>query len=203
MFLDLFSKAISAAEAARDNLDAGHADDAVNRAYYAMYNAARAFLASQGRDIAGSHGAIVRDFGRYAVLGGVVGADLGRLLNRAQEARSVADYGEESVPVPDALALVEGAERFVDAIGALLPDLPAMARRGPSARQREELKTKGALAEVLRRAAEARGVTLPPSQLERLIQTGTTETLTALIAAIDEASDITGLLAAQKPDSEP
>jgi len=48
---DLLAKAIRAAASAKVLLDTGDADGACNRAYYAMYDAARAALLASGSPV--------------------------------------------------------------------------------------------------------------------------------------------------------
>ena len=83
--------AVECAEAARDAFDNEHHDSAVNRSYYAMFNAARAWLSSLGRPVDGKHGAIIGDFGLHVVRPGLIDADFGRTFNRMLEPRSDAD----------------------------------------------------------------------------------------------------------------
>ncbi|WP_337689593.1 hypothetical protein [Mycetohabitans sp. B46] len=50
---------------------------------------------------------------------------MGRLLNRAEEIRLVADYKDESVALGDAQEMVEQAEAFVAAmLGQFMPENP-------------------------------------------------------------------------------
>lgn len=201
MYLDLFSKALESAEAARDDFDEERYDSAVNRAYYAMFNAARAFLASVGVDAEqSSHGAAVQLFGLHAIKTSKAPQDLGRMFNRAQEARSIADYDEASVAGPDAKGHVEAAERFVDEIGRLLPSLPADMRRGPSAKEKAESEIKRVLADAFCKAIEARGETTPPGLVEQLVLYGTRKSLARLFAELDEMNNLSSFLTQRFPD---
>jgi len=201
MYLDLFSKAVSSAQSARDNLDEFRFDSAESSAYYAMFNAARAFLASVGVDHEqSSHGTVVRLFGLHAIKTGTFPKDLGRMINRAQEARSVADYDELSVSGPDAKGHVEAAERFVDEIGTKLPSLPASMRRGASAKEKAETEVRRSLAVAFCMAAESRGETTPPGLVEQLVLYGTRESLTQLITELGEMNDLASFISHRLPE---
>jgi len=128
---DFLKMAVECAEAARDAFDNGHHDSAVNRSYYAMFNAARAWLSSLGRPIDGKHGAVIGEFGLHVVRPGLIEADFGR----AFETRNDADYGEPRLTIDDVRTTVEKAEAFVDrALAALAGRIHTdAAARGPSA----------------------------------------------------------------------
>lgn len=59
---DLMAKAARAALSARVLLDAGDADGASNRAYYAMFDAARAALLASGHDVGKTHKGVLNAF---------------------------------------------------------------------------------------------------------------------------------------------
>jgi uncharacterized protein (UPF0332 family) len=116
----LMSKAIRACASARALLDLDDVDGACNRAYYAMFDAARAALLASGApvqpDIGKTHSGLIAAFGLHLVKNGPVPKELGRLLKRAEEIRLVADYKGDSVEFDDAREMVEQAEIFVDAM---------------------------------------------------------------------------------------
>ena len=99
-------------------LGAGDTNGAVNRAYYAMFDAARAALSTIDPDlpIAKTHQTIIRRFGQRVILQGGLDPSLGRALNVAEDLRLAADY----VPIPidrrQAEQIVQGMERFLDAV---------------------------------------------------------------------------------------
>ncbi|MDR1062995.1 MAG: HEPN domain-containing protein [Azoarcus sp.] len=113
----LMAKADTACSSARALLDLGDVDGAANRAYYAMFDAARAALLASGAsvepDIGRTHSGLIRAFGNFLVKNGPVSREVGRLLNRAHEIRLVADYNGNSVEPADAKEMVEQAEIFV------------------------------------------------------------------------------------------
>lgn len=73
---DLMAKAIQAAASAKVLLDTGDMDGACNRAYYAMFDAARAALLASGApieaDIARTHGGLISAFSLHLVKAGHV-----------------------------------------------------------------------------------------------------------------------------------
>ena len=66
-------------------------------------------------DIGRTHSGLIGAFSRHLVKNGPISKELGRLLNRAQEIRQVADYKGDSVELSDAQEMVEQAEAFVAA----------------------------------------------------------------------------------------
>jgi uncharacterized protein (UPF0332 family) len=116
----LMSKAVRACASARALLDLDDVDGACNRAYYAMFDAARAALLASGApvqpDIGKTHSGLIAAFSLHLVKNGPIPKELGRLLKRAEEIRLVADYKGDSVEFDDAREMVEQAEVFVDAM---------------------------------------------------------------------------------------
>ncbi|MDR2838274.1 MAG: HEPN domain-containing protein [Azonexus sp.] len=116
------AKADTACSSARTLLNLGDVDGASNRAYYAMFDAARAALLASGApvepDIGRTHSGLIGAFGNFMVKNGLVTKDMGRLLNRAHEIRQIADYKGDSVELSDAKEMVEQAETFVAAMRA-------------------------------------------------------------------------------------
>ena len=119
----LMAKADTACSSARALLDLGDVDGAANRAYYAMFDAARAALLVSGAqvapDIGRTHSGLIGAFGKFLVRNGAVPKEIGRLLNRAHEIRLVADYKGECVEAADAREMVAQAETFVATMRAL------------------------------------------------------------------------------------
>lgn len=113
----LLAKAYTACSSARVLLELGDIDGATNRAYYAMFDAARFALLASGApvqsDIGRTHSGLISAFGNHLVKNGPVSKDMGRLLNRAHEIRQLADYKGASVEPGDALEMVNQAESFV------------------------------------------------------------------------------------------
>jgi uncharacterized protein (UPF0332 family) len=122
---ELMAKASCAAESARLLLDAGDLDGACNRAYYAMFDAARAVLlaagAQTGMEVPRTHGGVISTFSLHLVKPGRVSLELGRALNRAEEIRLVADYKGETVDRKHAAWAVSQEIAFVQAMRQAFP----------------------------------------------------------------------------------
>lgn len=118
----LLEKADQAARSARLLLDSGDADGACNRAYYAMFDAARAVLLTldpaSGSSKSKTHRGLLNAFSEHLVKTGQFEPDTGRLLKRAEEIRLIADYNEGSVELEDARAMVDNTGTFLDAVRA-------------------------------------------------------------------------------------
>ena len=120
---DLMAKAVQAAISAKVLLDTGDADGASNRAYYAMFDAARAALLASGHEVGKTHKGVLNAFSDRLVKNGPLPKELGRLLKHAETFRYVADYQGDPVELGDAREMVTQAETFVAAMRTeFLPD---------------------------------------------------------------------------------
>lgn len=113
---DLMSKAVQAAASAKVLVDTGDADGACNRAYYAMFDAARAALLSSGHDVGRTHKGVLNAFSEHLVRNGPLPKEMGRLLKQAETRRYVADYEGDPVELTDAWEMVGQATTFVAAM---------------------------------------------------------------------------------------
>lgn len=124
----LMTKARIACESARALLERQDSDGACNRAYYAMFDAARAALMATNAEIplniGKTHSGVLSAFSQHLVKNGPVPRDIGRLLKQAEELRLVADYSGDSITLDDARALVEKAESFVNTLASILDAPP-------------------------------------------------------------------------------
>jgi uncharacterized protein (UPF0332 family) len=94
----------------------GDYEDAVSRAYYAMYHAARAAL-STVNVFPKTHEGVVSEFGRKFVLTGVFPKELGKNLADAKAARETYEYSvTATVGKSEAEAILSNAQRLVNAI---------------------------------------------------------------------------------------
>lgn len=84
-------KAKSKLEAARRLSSDGFFEDAVSRAYYSMYHAARDCLILEGSSPT-THAGVISEFGRLFVVTGRVDSSFGRALSVAKEDREDSDY---------------------------------------------------------------------------------------------------------------
>lgn len=116
----LMIKAVQAADSAKVLLDQGDADGACNRAYYAMFDAARAALLAAGHEVGKTHRGVLNAFNDHMVKDGAMPKETGRLLKHAETFRYVADYGDIAVELADAREMVEQAKAFVSAVQAAL-----------------------------------------------------------------------------------
>ena len=113
------ARARTAIRSARLLLEAGDEEGATNRAYYAMFHAARDYLNRRHAIAPGeirTHNGVIARFGQLAVLRDGLPAEIGRALNSVQERRSVIDYdtGERyDELIGEAAVTVDRAEHFV------------------------------------------------------------------------------------------
>lgn len=106
--------------AAKANLDDGFYGVVVSRAYYAMFYAANALLATQGLTRS-KHTAVHAAFGQHFVKTGLIEPQYLRRLVDAFEARSDADYDAAFVGDPaGAESAVASAKDFVARVEQLL-----------------------------------------------------------------------------------
>jgi uncharacterized protein (UPF0332 family) len=113
---DLMRKAHTAARAAKLLHDAQDFDGCANRAYYAMFDVARAYLVTRHgitTEAIKTHSGLLSAFSRLGVKQDGLDADLGRWLNQAGEVRASADYDSRSVDAATAAILLANMDRFV------------------------------------------------------------------------------------------
>ena len=119
---ELFTKAQTAATSARILLNAGDVDGACNRAYYAMFDAARAALLASGVGESTvntkTHSGLISKFSLELVKSGQVSVELGKSLNKVEDLRLMADYKGDAVLKEDATWAVNQADIFVEALCA-------------------------------------------------------------------------------------
>ena len=100
------SKAQRALTSARTLLQDGDNDGACNRAYYAMFDAARAALiasqASVPPEIAKTHSGLISAFSLHLVKPGRFPVALGKSFNKVEDLRLVADYKGDPIHTDDA-----------------------------------------------------------------------------------------------------
>ncbi|MEI2415743.1 HEPN domain-containing protein [Orrella sp. JC864] len=113
---DLMVKAKRAAMSAQSLLDDGDPDGAVNRAYYAMFDAAKAALISAGVPQGKTHKGTLAAFSEHFVKTGIISTETGRSLKWAETVRLAADYSDESVDLDTAQKIVQETERFISVV---------------------------------------------------------------------------------------
>ena len=103
-------------EVATHNLADGFHGSAVNRAYYAIFYAANALLATQGLSRS-KHSGVIAAFRRYFVKPGFIEIEYGDIYGRVMDDRHISDYDVEMPIEPErAQTDLEDAHRFVDRI---------------------------------------------------------------------------------------
>lgn len=121
---ELMGKASRALASARLLLDSGDVDGACNRAYYAMFDAARAALltinAPVPAEVARTHSGLITAFSLHLVKPGLVAVEHGRALNKVEDLRLIADYRDTPVTLENAAWALEQSDKFLSAVQALL-----------------------------------------------------------------------------------
>ncbi len=119
----LMQKAGQAASSAALLLSAGDIEGACNRAYYAMFDAAKAALLTVGTPEnvveSKSHSGIIQAFGLYVVKPGHLSPEFGRAFRRVEDLRGAADYTGRDIPPEKAQHAVEAAVKFIQAVQEL------------------------------------------------------------------------------------
>jgi uncharacterized protein (UPF0332 family) len=97
----------------------GDADATCNRAYYAMFNAARAALIAVGQDqlaLAKTHSGLIASFGEHLVKSGHISFEQGRALAAESKRRMVSDYQGGGLSEQDAGDAIANATHFLAAV---------------------------------------------------------------------------------------
>ena len=117
---ELMTKARRALASAEKLLADDDADGACNRAYYAMFDAARAALIASKApvppEVAKTHSGLISAFSLHLVKPNLFPVELGRSLNKAEDLRLVADYKGDSVDTEDVQWAVQQARAFVEEV---------------------------------------------------------------------------------------
>lgn len=97
-------------------LEGGTPESTINRGYYAVFQAARAALLTEGES-PNTHSGVIRRFGYHFVRTDRVSDEIGGILTTARSMRGEADYDAFSdFGREEAAELVEKARRFIEAI---------------------------------------------------------------------------------------
>jgi uncharacterized protein (UPF0332 family) len=116
---EFMAKARSRLAAASDSLAAGHPDEALSLAYYAMLYAARAALSEEDRH-AKTHAGTWSLFAETFVKPERFSPELYREARATEEDRLKGDYDAASFPEDRAGRAIDAAARFIDAIVGLI-----------------------------------------------------------------------------------
>lgn len=114
------AKARRALASAQKLLQDDDGDGACNRAYYAMFDAARAALIASNApvppEIAKTHSGLISAFSLHLVKPNLFPVELGRSLNKAEDLRLVADYKGDSIDAEEAIWVVQAARAFIEEV---------------------------------------------------------------------------------------
>ena len=121
----LLERAESKLSAAKVLLKEGYYDDAVSRAYYSMYFAARALLLTKDiapKTLKGLR--LISKFGLEFIDTGFIERTYGRALNVAEEDREDADYSITcEITEEEAKTVIEDAKKFIDRINRAVKEM--------------------------------------------------------------------------------
>jgi uncharacterized protein (UPF0332 family) len=125
---ELLARAERAATSAKLLFDAGDLGGASNRAYYAMFDAARAALLAANvpakSEAIKTHSGLIAAFSLHLVKPGIIPAQHGKSLRQVDQIRLVADYSDEEVDNDTAASAIGQANNFVEAIGSYIRQIP-------------------------------------------------------------------------------
>lgn len=117
---DLLKKAQKKLGTAKKLLELKEYEDAVSRAYYCIFHAAKAALASENL-FPKTHEGTLREFGLHFVKEKKLPRKLGVIFSDAKSLRETADYALRPVlGSEDAEWVVEAAERFLKSVSEYL-----------------------------------------------------------------------------------
>ncbi|MEM3627169.1 MAG: HEPN domain-containing protein [Candidatus Bathyarchaeia archaeon] len=106
-------KADERLKAAEKLLNDGYYEDAISRAYYAMYHAAKAALATVNV-FPKTHEGVITEFGKNFVLTRIFAKNLGKDLADAKAARETYEYSVTTTAErSEAEAILSNAKKFV------------------------------------------------------------------------------------------
>jgi uncharacterized protein (UPF0332 family) len=124
---ELLARARRSAGSATVLFDIGDLNGACNRAYYAMFDAARAALLASTEpikpELIKTHSGLITAFSLHLIKSGRIPLQYGKSLRKADQIRLIADYADEEVDTETAVSAIEQANHFVEAIGRFLKDV--------------------------------------------------------------------------------
>lgn len=115
-----FEQATRSFRSSKVLLDDGDTNGSANRLYYALFHAARAPLMSRSADVPRSHSGLIAAFGSQFVKSGEIDLALGKLFNRVEHERLLADYSGEAIDAGALRRLFGDAELFLSAVEVLV-----------------------------------------------------------------------------------
>jgi uncharacterized protein (UPF0332 family) len=128
----LIARARRSAASAKLLFDDDDLNGACNRAYYAMFDAARAAVLAGGEPVNSeaikTHSGLVAAFILHVIKPGLIQAQYGRSLRQVDQIRLIADYSDEGVDRERGWSAIEQANHFIEAVGSYVGGLPARPR---------------------------------------------------------------------------
>ena len=107
---------------ANELMTSAHYDDALSRAYYVMFYAAKAMLLAIDSD-PHSHSGVISQFSQHFIKSGQIDRQYGRMLSKAMQAREATDYNPMRRPLSsEAEQTITHAEAFLTKMKELLAD---------------------------------------------------------------------------------
>jgi uncharacterized protein (UPF0332 family) len=126
--VELIARAKRSAASAKILFDVGDMSGACNRAYYAMFDAARAALLASKEplksEVIKTHSGLIAAFSLHLIKPGRIPAVYGKSLRQVDQIRLIADYSDEEPDTEMALSSIEQANHFVEAAANYLGSLP-------------------------------------------------------------------------------
>jgi uncharacterized protein (UPF0332 family) len=124
----LIARARRSAASAQLLFDAGDLNGACNRAYYAMFDAARAALLAGDEPVYSeaikTHSGLIAAFSLHVIKPGLIPEQYGRSLRQVDQIRLIADYSDEGVDRERGLSAIEQANHFVEAASSYVEGQP-------------------------------------------------------------------------------
>ncbi len=121
---DWLKKAQRAVASAKLLLEAGDYEGACSRAYYAMFDGAKAALAAIGApqeaQTARTHGGLIAAFSLHLVKSGMLQVEIGRAFNQMQEIRLVSDYSGDPIEQEQAVWALAQATLMLEKVQILI-----------------------------------------------------------------------------------
>jgi uncharacterized protein (UPF0332 family) len=123
---ELLARAARTSTSAKLLFDAGDLGGACNRAYYAMFDAARAALQAANAPVKSesikTHSGLIAAFSLHLVKPGIIPAQHGKALRQVDQIRLVADYSDEEVDSDTAASALGHADSFVDSVSRYITE---------------------------------------------------------------------------------
>jgi uncharacterized protein (UPF0332 family) len=124
---ELIARARRSAASAKVLYDIEDMSGACNRAYYAMFDAARAaLLAGQEpvkSEVIKTHSGLIAAFSLHLIKSGRIPTAYGKSLRQVDQIRLIADYSDEEPDRETAASSIEQANQFVQAVASYLSTL--------------------------------------------------------------------------------